>query len=187
MNNDNSFDIVCLSHLKWETTLFQRPQQIMTQLSKNHRIIYISNCKTKEFFLNLLRGNFKHCFGWHNSNLFYLNIPFMPLTKRFKFLQKFSFAACALAGKLLQKRFKFKKTNLWLYYPKYLPYTNMFNYDKLIYDCMDLFKGFKASADDIQILENSLFKKLTSFLQEERAFRKQKRASTQRHTAFPVE
>ena len=37
-------DIVCLSHLKWEHTLFQRPQQIMRRLSETRKVVYVAHC-----------------------------------------------------------------------------------------------------------------------------------------------
>lgn len=156
---NTDFDIICLSHLKWETTLFQRPQQIMTQLSQSHRIIYVASCKTKEFFLNIIKGNIRECWGKHNENLFYINIPFIPFTKYSKRLQKFSFFFSAKISEYLSKKFEFKNIYLWLYYPKYPEDLSSLKYQKLIYDCMDLFKGFKSSSEDIQIDENKLIKK----------------------------
>lgn len=150
------YDIICLSHLKWEQTLFQRPQQIMKQLSKRHKIIYISHCSTKEFIRNVLRGNLKLYINRDNDNLHYMTLPFLPFSRRIKLFQKLTDAICVFAAKRLAKKFNFRNICLWLYYPTYVKHLEKFQYRKLVYDCMDLFRGFRASVGNVQDLENSL-------------------------------
>jgi glycosyltransferase involved in cell wall biosynthesis len=38
--DNNSFDIVVFSHLRWEF-VFQRPQHLITRISKNHKILFV--------------------------------------------------------------------------------------------------------------------------------------------------
>jgi len=183
--SDRNFDIICLSHLKWERTLFQRPQQIMKQLSKSHKVIYVASCGTKEFVKSVLKGKIKDYVGRYNENLFYLNLPYLPFTKHIKLFQKLMYNISSFIAKYLSKRFKYKSTYLWLYYPVYIDYLNRFQYKKLIYDCMDLFRGFKTSLENVQDQENRLLKKADIVFTGGKSLQKSKEGINPKTYCFP--
>jgi len=179
------FDIICLSHLKWEKTLFQRPQQIMRQLSKNHKIIYISHCSTKEYLANLFKGNLGEYRGKENDNLFFMTIPFLPFARRSRFLQRMTDAICVRAAKRRAKRMGFSNILLWLYYPTYVNHLKRFRYEKLVYDCMDLFRGFTASVGNVQDIENTLLEKADIVFTGGRSLQKSKEGINPKTHCFP--
>lgn len=182
---DKSFDIICLSHLKWEHTLFQRPQQLMCQFSREHKVIYVAHCSTKEFFGNLLRGRIKDYVGRYNKNLHYMTMPFLPFSRRIGFLHTMTVLLTALAATALARRLKFRNIYLWLYYPPFVKQMKMFHYKKLIYDCMDLFRGFRASASNVQELENDLLRSADVVFTGGRSLQKSKEGINPRTYCFP--
>jgi len=190
MNNQktqtvNQFDIICLSHLKWEHTLFQRPQQIMRRFARDHRVIYVAHCSTKEFLSAFFKGRIRDYIGQEGENLHYLTIPFLPFSRRIGFLRKLTDRLTSFAAKRLARRYKFRDIYLWLYYPSYVHHLKMFNYKKLIYDCMDLFRGFKSSVGNVQDIENELLKKADIVFTGGRSLQKSKEGINPRTYCFP--
>ena len=61
--NEEGFDIICLSHLKWEQTLFQRPQQIMKEFARERKVLYVANCSLREFLKALFKGKIRDYIG----------------------------------------------------------------------------------------------------------------------------
>jgi glycosyltransferase involved in cell wall biosynthesis len=136
----NSFNILCLSHLAWQTTLFQRPQQIMTQLSmRGHRIVY-AGC----IGLQALSGIPEHR-GQSHPNLRFLNISFSAHAAKFRTLRRIS--ASRLLRKEAYKHFnQDQKTIIFLYHPGLLPLARAVIPDALVvYDVMDRFDAFEHS------------------------------------------
>jgi hypothetical protein len=48
--------IICVSHLKWTQSLFQRPQQVMQRLSESHSVLFSYPVALREWSGMLLRG-----------------------------------------------------------------------------------------------------------------------------------
>jgi len=182
---NQNFDIVCLSHLKWELTLFQRPQQIMRQLSKDHKVLYIAFCSTKDFVKGILKGNKKDYMGKYNDNLYYINIPFLPFTKYINYFQHLMPRIAAFVAKKMAKKLNFKDVYLWLYYPGYVDYLKNFRYKKLIYDCMDLFSGFQMSSGNVQDQENRLLQRADIVFTGGKSLQKSKEGINPRTYCFP--
>jgi UDP-galactopyranose mutase len=184
MNKEN-YDIVCLSHLKWERTLFQRPQQIMRRFSKKNKVIYIANCSIREFIKALFKGRIRDYIGWDNKNLFFLTLPYLPLTGRIRFFQKLTYKISSFIARFFARKFKFRNIYLWVYYPTFVDNLDSFNYKKLIYDCMDLFRGFKSSSGNVQDLENRLLKKSDIVFTGGRSLQKSKEGVNPKTYCFP--
>jgi len=181
----DSFDIICLSHLKWEKTLFQRPQQLMRQFSRDSRILYLAHCPLKEFLRAILRGKLGEYIGKYNDNLQYLTLPYSPLTRRFKFFQNLTYRLAAFVARYKAKRLGFQNIILWMYDPTYVDNLKRFPYKKLVYDCMDLFRGFKASSTDVQEQENRLLQKADIVFTGGKSLQKSKEGINPRTYCFP--
>ena len=182
---DRSFDVVCLSHLKWEQTLFQRPQQIMRRLSRRHRVLYLANCGTKEFVRSVFKGDFRFFVGRDSANLFYLNIPFPPFAKHIRLFQDFVFYFTIVITKILSKRFGFKNVYAWVFHPCYLPHLKRLPHEKLIYDCMDLFSGFERATAGVILQEIRLLKKADIVFTGGKSLQKAKEGVNPRTYCFP--
>ena len=152
-------DIICLSHLKWEETLFQRPQQIMTQLARTHRVLYVGRMGAREAFAALVGLERRTFMGKRGKNLSCINVPYLPLTRRFGILGWIMWGACAACALLAAKLLGFRKPWLWVYHPGYVPFLGLLRRDKLVYDCMDLFRGFKTSSARCAMDEAALLEK----------------------------
>jgi glycosyltransferase involved in cell wall biosynthesis len=151
-----SFDIICLSHLKWEETLFQRPQQIMKQMARRHRAVYVANIGTRDFLRAVMSGNRRAVWGEACENLTYLNVPFFPLTKRFPLFRWLTARLTVLCARFLAWRRGFRSPCLWVYHPVYFPHVRLLPRWKLVYDCMDQFEAFDKSPASDKRLEAAL-------------------------------
>ena len=151
-----SFDIICLSHLKWEETLFQRPQQIMKQMARRHRVLYLGHIATREYFRARWAGERELLAGDLNGNLFYQNLPYFPLTKHFSGLRLWRYRCTAIRARTLAKRYGFRDPLLWVYHPGYTPFLNKLRFRALVYDCMDQFTAFASARSSDESLETAL-------------------------------
>ncbi|MCX7719441.1 MAG: glycosyltransferase [Candidatus Sumerlaeaceae bacterium] len=146
-------DIICLSHLAWEQTLFQRPQQLMRQMeARGHRVLYCG-CIGLQPLRNLQerRGSRRGRFG--NGGAF-INHFYSPYTRRMVWMARTAaVAAVAQAARevlytpvrpTFRSRPERRPTGplLWLYHPGLLPLALMLRPSRIVYDVMDRFASF---------------------------------------------
>ncbi|HPB29910.1 MAG TPA: glycosyltransferase [Candidatus Sumerlaeota bacterium] len=179
------YDIICLSHLKWEQTLFQRPQQLMKLFSQQSKVIYVAHCSTKDFMSAVFSGNREFYAGQFGENLHYRTIPFLPFSRRSRFLQRLTDRITAFVARRLACRLGFQNVCLWLYYPSYVRHLDLFSHTRLVYDCMDHFRGFRASVGNIQDLENELMKKADIVFTGGRSLQRSKEGVNPKTICFP--
>ncbi|MCX7014019.1 MAG: glycosyltransferase [Candidatus Sumerlaeota bacterium] len=183
--SDQGFDIICLSHLKWEQTLFQRPQQIMRRLSQRHRIIYIANCSTRDFLRSVYKGDHKVYIGRDSPALFYVNVPYIPFTKYLPALNWIGLFIQVVVAKFMAWRLRFRDSYLWVYHPGYVKHARLLRHRKLIYDCMDLFVGFESATDETARLEQRLLRKAAIVFTGGRSLQKATEGVNPRTYCFP--
>jgi glycosyltransferase involved in cell wall biosynthesis len=120
-SSKNIYDIVVMCHLRWEF-VFQRPQHIISRLSKDHKILFIEEPVKKE-----TKG---HSLKIINGNLHVLQ----PNTE-----------SIAEIATILPDFLRNTKVPIgWFYSASFIPLLEKLNFDHVIYDCMDelsLFKG----------------------------------------------
>ena len=179
------FDIICLSHLKWEKALFQRPQQLMRQFSRDSRVLFLAHCPLREFIRAILRGQLGEYIDAYNDNLRYITLPYFPLSRRFKICQNLSYRLTAFVARNQAKRLGFQNIILWMYYPAFVEKLKKIPHNKLVYDCMDLFRGFKASSMDVQEQENKLLQKADIVFTGGKSLQKSKEGINPRTYCFP--
>jgi glycosyltransferase involved in cell wall biosynthesis len=186
MNLKNQdYDIICLSHLKWEHTLFQRPQQIMREFAREHKVLFVANCSFRKFVKALFKGKLKDYIGTYGTNLHYMTLPYLPLTGRFKFVQKLTNSITTLIARNKASRLRFQNMILWMYFPTFVENLATFRYKRLVYDCMDLFRGFKVSSPDVERLENKLLKSADIVFTGGRSLQKSKQGINPKTFCFP--
>jgi UDP-galactopyranose mutase len=185
MTHDTPFDIICLSHLTWETTLFQRPQQIMLRLSERHRVVYVSHIGTRRFLRDILRGNWSACVGRPNPNLTYINIPYLPFTKYLPPLRWAKHYLWVLAARFLAWRRGMKNVCLWLYYPGFFPFRRGIGHERLVYDCMDQFQAFEIEDPRIGETERDLLEAADVVFTGGRSLQRDKEAMRPDAVCFP--
>ena len=156
--NDDCTGIICLSHLKWERTLFQRPQQLMQQMSHRRKVLYVAVCGLREFLAALLRGRIRELYGRHNENLTYLNLPHLLFFSRLPLIGPLASWLTASALKALARRRGLGEATLWLYFPRFVESLKHFPHRQLVYDCMDFFEGFSSTDAGIRDDEQRLLR-----------------------------
>jgi UDP-galactopyranose mutase len=140
MESDRSpWLIICVSHLKWTKSLFQRPQQVMQRLSENHSVLFSYPVALREWSGMLLRGESVRQRLALSDNLTLLRqralLPSwggrLPQFQRFND-QRFVRAVCRGARHAPSRR-----RILWYYYPQYLQLIDALEPSAVVYDCMD--------------------------------------------------
>ncbi|MBF0567864.1 MAG: glycosyltransferase [Nitrospirae bacterium] len=140
---ENEFDIVCSSHLTWDLHLFQRPQQIMSRLSKDHKVLYIIPISLHGLwrFKHMREKKFRYL--KINENLTYYRPVVLPFGEQFPFIKQINERIVINRIKSFMRRKRFSKNLLlWLYTPMayYLP--GQLGEKAVVYDCMDDFSSF---------------------------------------------
>ena len=141
-----TYSIVCLSHLIWERNLFQRPQQLMTQFDAlDHRIQYLSLMGFKRWFSSQPDEQ-QIRFGKAGRAD---NLPYVPLQKYMPFLAYLNdFRFRKIVGKLHHSTPGSTRV-LWIQHPGYRRMIPKIPHDLLVYDCMDPFRAFRFSSQEI--------------------------------------
>lgn len=179
-------DIVCLSYLKWETTLFQRPQQIMTGMAeRGHRVLYVSYVSTREFLRRICRGDLSVFTGKPHENLRYINLPYLPLTKYIPPLQWLMNAMMMLATRVAMMLRRMRGAHLWLYHPGLSPFVRLIPHERLVYDCMDQFEAFEKAREWDKSREGRLLKAADIVFTGGRSLQQAKEGVNPRTHCFP--
>jgi UDP-galactopyranose mutase len=147
--------IICISHLVWEQTLFQRPQQIMKRLAaRGYSVTYAAKMSSKKWAKDIASGNGGRHASSPGEQPQYRNVPWLPLANRFSVLRKID--TRLTASKLKGLSDSKSETWLWLYHPDHLRFADLIPHSRLIYDVMDHFSGFAGSRDDVSTWEQNL-------------------------------
>lgn len=151
-HKSETYDIISFSVISWKYR-FQRPQQIATQLSKNHRIFYIDN----EFLISN-SNKFPISVNAINKNIFEINLS---STKNYfiysDIVNKSDKKYIENSIKNLIKTAKIKKPIIKIDHPFWYQICKDLNIP-IIYDCMDDHSQFKENSKDIIELEKELLK-----------------------------
>lgn len=140
-------NIICFSHLRWDF-VFQRPQHLLTRLSKNFSISYIEepifDTNGEAYYEYLERGE---------------NLKVMV-----PHLQK-GLSADSIIPKLKALFDQFmdgkdlSEYGFWYYTPMALDFTRKHIPELIIYDCMDELSAFKFAPESLKNLEKELLSK----------------------------
>ena len=138
-----AFDLVCLSHLRWDF-VFQRPQQLLTRCARERRVFYIEEPIFDSGPPRL--GVTERDSGVH------VVVPHLP--------EGLSAAAAELAQQsliddLLEQR-GIHEYVLWYYTPMALPFTSHLAPLAIVYDCMDELSAFRGAPPLMQQREANL-------------------------------
>jgi len=132
--------IVCISHLEWTDTLFQRPQQVMSRLSKRHHVIYYKEWAFREWIHGKAApGSIAGLCRKVNSSLAICDFA-MPLPRFRNHLKLFEdighWLALRRIRSLIGEDFG-GPLILWYYFPVFLELIRSLGPDRVVYECMD--------------------------------------------------
>jgi glycosyltransferase involved in cell wall biosynthesis len=139
-------NIICFSHLRWDF-VFQRPQHLMTRLSKHFRIFFI-----EEPFLDTDGEAF---YTYDQRGDLQVVVPHLPNDTE-------AGNVTALLKVLLDEFMVGKQlTNytFWYYTPMALEFSRKHQPELMVYDCMDELSAFKFAPQSLKDLEKELLKK----------------------------
>jgi glycosyltransferase involved in cell wall biosynthesis len=139
-------NIICFSHLRWDF-VFQRPQHLLTRLSKNFRIFYIEE--------PILDTNGDAYYTYHDRGDLQVVVPHLPNT--------LDQAAIKVQLKELLDKFMVSRSFVnyifWYYTPMALEFSRKYQPELVVYDCMDELSAFKFAPQSLKELEKELLKK----------------------------
>jgi len=139
------YEILCLSHLRWETTLFQRPQQLMTQFAAmGVRVFFLSQVSTRRFVASLLRGQLGELRGTAGSHLLWRSWPYLPGVRHSPLIESVNTWLYDLFVRSFLALHRKRPILLWAYHPAVWLLLDHVAFDLLVYDCMDPFVAFRA-------------------------------------------
>lgn len=151
LNEDSlprGFDIVCLSHLQWNS-VYQRPQQLLSRCAQNHRVFYIEEPVMESISSWWLDVSEPECGVW-------VGVPHLPncvnndlVTAMHQSLMDELFEEYVIANPIL-----------WYYTPAALSSTHHLQAAAVVYDCMDELSASRGAATDLQELEQQLLQRV---------------------------
>lgn len=147
--------ITALSHLAWERTLFQRPQQLMSRFAAlGHRVDYFSLVSFKRYLAMPLEARLIKGPG----DLEAQNLPFFPGTSRFALSAWLSRKLLTLKARPTLRAGTAPRV-LWLQYPGFVDLVDQLPHDLLVYDAMDPFRAFAKSDPKVLRQEEELLQR----------------------------
>ena len=147
MPNTTSTDLVCFSHLRWNF-VYQRPQHLLTRFSKQFRTFFI-----EEAIYDAAQENYLEVSN-PVENLSVVVPHLVPgKPEEANVHQQKELISKLFIDKQIQNYF------FWYYTPMALGFTDHFNPQVIVYDCMDELSAFKFAPQALKERENELFTK----------------------------
>ncbi len=152
----NSFDIVCSANLYWDETRWQRPNHIMSQLSKYCRILYVRPLDIRFYLRDRKRwGNGKRDFKVNQNLTIFFPLVF-PFAEKFKIISLLNRVLMIIRIKMKMWSLGFKNYILWFYTPKSIYLMGRLKEKFVVYDIMDEHSKFNGAPKDIDETERRL-------------------------------
>lgn len=128
--------IVCISHLGWEQTLFQRPHHIMSRLAaRGHRVLYLGAVgRAGVARLRDAHQPFEGSIGPDGASRF-INHHFSPFSRFGLF-----------TGPSFRKLSPPSPDIVWVYHPALYPVARALAPGRVVYDIMDRFDAFNKQS-----------------------------------------
>lgn len=144
---NNSPDIVCLSHLRWNF-VFQRPQHLLSRCSQGRRVFFVEEPIFKPEPGGRLEINQDQCGVM-------VVVPHLP-----EGMNEGEVNA-ALEGLLsdLLVDYQISHYICWYYTPLAIAFTQHLKPKAVVYDCMDELSAFKGASPKLKHYEAELFRK----------------------------
>ena len=157
--NNGRFDIVCSANLYWDETRWQRPNHIMSQLSKYCRILYVRPLDFRFYLRDRKRwGKSKRDFKVNQNLTIFFPLVF-PFAEKFKIISLLNRVLMIILIKMKIWSLGFKNYILWFYTPKSIYLMGRLNEKFIVYDIMDEHSQFNGAPMDIDKDEKKLIEK----------------------------
>lgn len=145
-SNSVTQDLVCFSHLRWNF-VYQRPQHLLSRFAKHFRVFFVE----EPFFhdgINSLQVTLSEENVW-------IIVP--QLNAKQNEDEKLN-AQKDLLNKLF-RNMQVESYLFWYYTPMALAFTDHFEPELIIYDCMDELSAFNFAPPELKVREAEMFQK----------------------------
>lgn len=148
--DSESWVILCLSHLEWTQALFQRPQQVMSRLSRDRPVFYAYPLALREWLGALRRGEAAPSRLEIQPGLTLLRPrALLPAFQgRLPLFQWINDRLFRLAVRHAVRHVPRERLILWYYYPRHIELIDALRPRAVAYECMDNFQALYAGKDD---------------------------------------
>jgi UDP-galactopyranose mutase len=143
---DDTTDLVCFSHLRWDF-VFQRPQHLLTRCARDRRVFFVEE---PTFGNGSMRLEVRE-----DESGVHVVVPQLPDGLRSEI------AIDAVMKDMTRQLFLEHQINeyvFWYYTPMALSFTDHFSPVASVYDCMDELSAFKGAHSHLPLLEKELFR-----------------------------
>jgi UDP-galactopyranose mutase len=142
------FDLVCLSHLRWDF-VYQRPQHLLSRCARDRRVFFFE----EPFF-----GEDGPRFDVRQSEEgVYVVVPHLPERVRDRREEVEALLQGLLAR--LFAEYRIREHALWYYTPMAVAWTRHLKPLAVVYDCMDELSAFKFAPENLRDREAELFRR----------------------------
>lgn len=164
--------LIIFSHLRWDF-VYQRPQHLASRLAKLSTLHYIEepvfDAHGEIYFESVVK------------NKVLVMVPHLKPGLSHEFTIN---GLIQLFGEFI-KKFDLAETAFWYYTPMALEFSENYEPQMVIYDCMDELSAFKFAPDNLQILEKELLEKADLVLTGGRSLFEAKKEAHNNIHAYP--
>src|SRR5215211_3245326 len=146
LNANETTDLVCFSHLRWDF-VYQRPQHLLSRCAKKRRVFFVE----EPIFGN---GSMRLEIREAETGV-HVVVPHLPDGLRSEI------AINAVMREMTRQLFidhDISEYIFWYYTPMALNFTDHFNPIASVYDCMDELSAFRGAHSALPMLEKQLFR-----------------------------
>ncbi|MGE0171895.1 MAG: glycosyltransferase [Oligoflexales bacterium] len=140
----DAHDIICFSHIRWNSS-YQRPQQLLSRAASGHRVFFVEEPK---------------CTDARVAPYLEMSHPVSGVTVVVPVLPELDAIVAARAqAQLIDELVADKGINsfvLWYYTPMALTFTSHLHPALVVYDCIDELGALKGSPAELPLLERDL-------------------------------
>jgi UDP-galactopyranose mutase len=144
---DGDFDLVCLSHLRWDF-VYQRPQHLLSRCARERRVFYFE----EPHYGDALRLDVRR-----SEEGVYVAVPHLPEGVRGNMEAEEALLQSLLARLFAEHRVR--EHVLWYYTPMPVSWTRHLRPLGVVYDCMDELTAFKGAPPELREREAELFRR----------------------------
>ena len=159
MTRDKGFEIICSASLHWDTSLFQRPHQIMSRMAQKHAVLYVRPIDWLSYYKYPDIRPQKRRFDLSLERLKLYSPLIFPFSRVFPWIRSFNNLLMKHRIKRECQKINIRKKILWLYSPLSAYLIENAGEALVVYDCMDEHVTFKNADPKLVEAENQILEK----------------------------
>jgi UDP-galactopyranose mutase len=167
------FDLVCLSHLRWDF-VYQRPQHLLSRCARDRRVIFFE----EPHYGENLRLDVRR-----SEEGVLVAVPHLPESVRGKREGEEALLQALLSRLFAEQRVR--EHVLWYYTPMPVAWTRHLRPLGVVYDCMDELSAFKFAPPELVAREAELFRRADLVFTGGQSLYEAKRGRAPHVYAFP--